>query len=99
MVILMTIYTVITDRIPEQMTYPPHVNERAMRLAFVYSSLHNQITDIVRAVGLDLIDTTERFDGVFFHILYNVWMNYSIEELNMVFEGYPVLKEILAFFV
>lgn len=97
MVILMTIDTVITGRIPEKLTYPTHLNERAMRLAFVYSNLHSEIADIVHAVGLE-IETTTRFDGVFFHKLYNEWMNFSANELSKVFSGYPHLKEIFMFF-
>lgn len=97
MVILMTIDTVITGRIPEQLIYPTHVNERAMRLAFVYLKLHAEISDIVQAVGLE-IETTIRFDGVFFHKLYNEWMNFSSTQLTKVFAGYPHLQNILMFF-
>lgn len=98
MVILMTIDTVITGRIPKQMTYPTHLNERAVRLSFVFLALHAEIVDVVHAVGLaDKIPTTTRFDGVFYHKLYEEWMETSEEELSMIFEGYPHLQEILRF--
>lgn len=97
MVILMTIDTVITGRIPEKLIYPTHVNERAMRLAFVYLKVHTEVADIVQAVGLE-IETTIRFDGVFFHKLYSEWMDFSSCELTMAFAEYPHLQKILRFF-
>lgn len=99
MVILMTIYITASGQIPKKMTYPTHLNERALRLAFVYLSLHSEIVDVVHAVGLaDKIETTTQFDGVFYHKLYNDWKNTQEEELKMIFEGYPHLQEILEFF-
>lgn len=92
----MTIDTVIRGRIPE-LTYPTHINERAMRLSFVYASLHSEISDIVQAVGLDKVDVTTRFDGVFYHKLYQEWMDFSKTDLDTIFEGYPHLQEILRF--
>lgn len=99
MVILMTIHITVSGQISKQIIYPTHLNERALRLSFVYLSLHSEIVDVVHAVGLvDQIETTTQFDGVFYHKLYEEWMNIPEEELKIIFEGYPHLQEILKFF-
>jgi hypothetical protein len=69
-IILLSTKHVVLNLMPENLIYPPVVDERAFRIAHLFCKLFNSIGRTIKQCGLKHITGYLAFDGVLFHKLY-----------------------------
>lgn len=85
--ILLTIKNVVLNIVDEELEYPPIVDSRAFRIAFLFCKVHSSIGRSIKTVGLKNLKHCLNFDGVVFHKTFLYFKASGVDPV-------PLLKDI-----